>query len=159
MSILSEETEINVHIGEVKIGDSQTVLKAILGSCVGIGFIWRKAGKVALAHCLLPYGEDPVKKGKFVNQAIDSLLKILEVQNSQIREIEAVIAGGASMYEEIKVASLKIGDMNSKAVLECLREKKIHIIFQDLGLKHGRQLILSGVGEYKVRILESLKKD
>ena len=32
----------DVHIGEVKIAKNGEVLKAILGSCVGIGIIWKE---------------------------------------------------------------------------------------------------------------------
>ena len=36
--------EINVHIGEIKVAKNGAILKTILGSCVGICFIWKKKG-------------------------------------------------------------------------------------------------------------------
>lgn len=160
MPITNELDVIHVHIGEVKLGDSGSTLKAILGSCVGIGLIWKATGKIALAHCLLPHGEDTHKSGKFVNQAVETLLKILEVESSQLKELEAVVAGGASMYEEIGKGAMKVGQLNAQAAIEALESKKIRIVFKDLGNTFGRQLILNGqTGEYQVRILEGFKKD
>ncbi|MGA7816957.1 hypothetical protein [Caballeronia sp.] len=43
-----------VRIGEVKTAGRDVILRATLGSCVGIGVLWRSRGLYALAHCLLP---------------------------------------------------------------------------------------------------------
>ena len=43
-----------VGMGEVRIGRRGEILRATLGSCIGIGVIWRQGGRCALAHCLLP---------------------------------------------------------------------------------------------------------
>ena len=40
----------NVHIGEVKTGSGDVELQTILGSCIGIGFLWKKRGVYGLAH-------------------------------------------------------------------------------------------------------------
>lgn len=145
----------HVHIGELKIGDEKVMLKSILGSCVGVGILWRAKGKVALAHCLLPEGKDPVLPGKYVDQAIDSLLRILGVKPSETFELEAVIAGGANNYENAP-AYLKVGEMNAQAALKYLKEKKIRVVFQDLGGRHGRQLVINGqTFEYHVEVLKA----
>ena len=46
--------DIQVRMCEVKLGSGSDVLHAILGSCVGIGLLWRNRGLYAMAHCLLP---------------------------------------------------------------------------------------------------------
>ena len=48
----------NVHIGEVKTGSGDVELQTILGSCIGIGFLWKKRGVYGLAHCLLSKSPD-----------------------------------------------------------------------------------------------------
>lgn len=145
---------IHVHIGQVKLGTETSVMKVILGSCVGIGLLWKNQKKLALAHCLLPEGQDKVSPGKFVNQAIQSLIDILEIKESQLWELEAIVVGGSNMYDD-GPAALRVGEMNGKAALKGLAEKRIRIIYQDLGSRLGRQLTINGLsGEYSVRMLE-----
>ncbi|MEJ0004348.1 MAG: chemotaxis protein CheD [Pararobbsia sp.] len=52
------DVEVVVRIGEAKAA-SHGVLKATLGSCVGIGLLWRARQRCALAHCLLPESPSP----------------------------------------------------------------------------------------------------
>ena len=43
--LLGNNNDIHVNIAEVKIGKNGDILKATLGSCVGIAFLWKaKAG-------------------------------------------------------------------------------------------------------------------
>ena len=152
----TESEVIHVHIGEARLGAPHSVLKAILGSCVGIGLFWRSKNRVALAHCLLPEGKSQ-QKAKFVNEAVDSLLELLEAPAESWRELEAVIAGGANMYQEVGPNSLRVGHLNINAAIKYLSDKKIKIIFQDTGKDHGRQLILDvDSGQYDVRVLKGL---
>lgn len=46
--------EIQVHMCAIGIGGGEDVLRTTLGSCVGIGLLWRARGIYGLAHCLLP---------------------------------------------------------------------------------------------------------
>ena len=152
----TEPEVIHVHIGEAKLGTPHSVLKTILGSCVGIALIWREEKKVALAHCLLPEGKSN-QKAKFVNEAVESLIDLLEVPAESWKYLEAVIAGGANMYHDVGPHSLRVGHLNITAALKFLSDKKIKIIFQDTGKEHGRQLIYDvDSGHYDVRILKGL---
>ncbi|MBK7889573.1 MAG: chemotaxis protein CheD [Bdellovibrionales bacterium] len=87
------QKEINVHIGEVKIAKNGEILKAILGSCVAIGILWEKRGVCGLAHCLL--AENPEKTfaigGRFVDQAIPSLLALMKIRLENFGEIEVIL--------------------------------------------------------------------
>jgi chemotaxis protein CheD len=42
----------------MSIGSGDDVLRATLGSCVGIGLLWRERAIYGLAHCLLPEAPD-----------------------------------------------------------------------------------------------------
>ena len=70
--------EINVHIGEVKIATSDTILRALLGSCVGVAILWPERNIFGLAHCLLARSPDKEFKvgARYVDQAIYSLLSL-----------------------------------------------------------------------------------
>src|SRR4051794_13058486 len=97
MSIMA--TDIICNIGDAKIGRGDSILRATLGSCIGIGLIWRNQGRCALAHCLL--AEAPIQTfeigAKYVSQAIPSLLRLLKIEKASYWELETVVTGGAQM--------------------------------------------------------------
>lgn len=150
--------DIHVGIGGVKVGTPPAVLKAILGSCVGIGFLVPSRSIYGLAHCFLPSGpeENSLGSGKFVTSAVPSLLHLLGMTKYDAPLIEAVVAGGASMYGHQPHSTQKVGELNAKMALEVLNEYKIKIIHQDLGLFHGRQIIIDcSSGKFFIRNLQT----
>ena len=90
----------NVHIGEVKTGSGDVELQTILGSCIGIGFLWKKRGVYGLAHCLLSQSPDQDFEigARYVDQAIYSLTQLMSI--TDYRDIRAVVAGGANMTRQ-----------------------------------------------------------
>lgn len=155
------KNEIHVGIGELKTGTNGDVLKAILGSCVGIAFRVPSMNKYALAHCFLPYPKEPSTEftGKFVTLAVPSLFCALGLTRFDAPLIEAIVAGGAAMQGNSASRILRIGEMNVEMALKMLEQHKVKIIHQDLGLTHGRQLILNcDDGSFQVRNLNILEE-
>lgn len=135
-----------VKIGEVKVGGSQDILKATLGSCVGIAFLWKQKKIYGLAHCLLPETEELsfVIGAKYVDQAIKSLIALLKIKEEFFNELEVHIAGGGNMMGDIiKKEGGHIGALNVLAAKKFLAEYKIKIDSEDLGGNFGRQMILN----------------
>lgn len=124
--------EINVHIGEVKVARKGETLKTILGSCVGIAFIWKKKNICGLAHCLL--SESPEKTfaigGRFVDQAIPSLIALMRIRSEDMPEIEVIIAGGGNMTQP--------GAKNPDALVGSLNFTVAERELKRLGLKPSR---------------------
>ena len=137
--------DIYVKIGEVKLGRTGDVLKATLGSCIGIAFLWKEKKLYGLAHCLLPEGPDNSFQisAKYVNQAIKSLLALLHIKEESYGELEVHIAGGGNMMGDIlKKEGSYIGAQNIEAVRKYLKKYKLKIKSEDLGGLKGRQMIL-----------------
>jgi chemotaxis protein CheD len=138
---------INVHIGEIKIAKNGEVLKTILGSCVGIGFIWKQKNLCGLAHCLLP--ETPIKTfeigGRYVNQAVPALMAMMKIHEENISEIEVVIAGGGNMTNasEDKSENL-VGSQNIKMALSELQKRGFRILQNKTGGHVGRKITIYG---------------
>lgn len=157
---MQPEQAINVHIGEVKLGHPDCELKTILGSCVGIALFWKNKNKMALAHCLLPLGHSASHPGKFVNQAIETLCHILHATSADYKYLEAIVVGGAKITTYIQSPLLNIGEMNIIAALRGLSERKINIVFQDIGDHYGRHLKIDcNTYEYQVRNLQGSTHD
>ncbi len=156
-------SDLNVHIGEVKVGRETDVLKALLGSCLGIAFIWKEKGVYGLAHCLLP---EPVLRtdalgGKYVTQAIPTLLNLMNVDPSQYREIDAIITGGGNMTNP-KVTGPQdlIGFMNAKTAREELRKLRIRLIHEEVGGLEGRRILVNcTTGKFEIEKIPRIIPD
>lgn len=130
--------EINVDIGETKVGKSGDMLSATLGSCVGIAFIWKEKGIFGLAHCLIPEGSESASypDTKYIDQAIPSLMALLKIRSEDTKNIEVYVAGAASKPQSN--ASVQ----NSDAAKNYLRMNGFKIKEQDLGGRDGRQMFV-----------------
>jgi chemotaxis protein CheD len=149
------QAKLNVHIGEVKTGRGDQELHTILGSCIGIGFLWPKRGFYGLAHCLLPYspGVPTVGGGRFTDQALLTLSDLMAITNH--RDIRAVVAGGANMTNpECEDPQALVGFQNAKAAIEQLDTMKIPIVLEDTGGFEGRKMsICCTTGSFEVRVI------
>lgn len=137
--------EIHVNISEVKIGRTNEILKATLGSCVGIGFIWKEKGLFGLAHCLLPEYQDTtfVIGAKYVTQAIPSLMTLMKIDISESRKIEVVLTGGGNMMAQLSRQNQNnIGMLNVEAARKSLKAQGFHIKREDVGGMEGRQIFI-----------------
>lgn len=140
---------VHVRIGQLAAGSGSTVLKATLGSCVGIALLWRERSIYALAHCLLPQAAASAPTptstpgARYVDQAIDSLLGLLGAGPGDHAHIDAHLAGGASLQRgRTEGRSPTVGQLNSEAALRGLAAAGIGVRSTDLGGIHARQILL-----------------
>jgi chemotaxis protein CheD len=148
------EAEVIVRIGEAKRASSG-VLKATLGSCVGIGLLWRSRRRCVLAHCLLPdaptsggplsaFGEDAWShsNARYVEHALPVLFRLLEIERGAHAELEAVLVGGASLAKLGRGAAGLIGQHNIEAARARLAAAGIRIVLERTGGVRGWQVML-----------------
>ena len=118
-----------------------------LGSCVGIA-LFDKANKVAgLAHIMLPSSieiKNNNNKAKFADTALDILIDEMVLLGAKKSNITAKIAGGSQMFSfKSKNDILRIGERNTIATKEKLKEIRIRIIAEDTGGNFGRTIELN----------------
>ncbi|MBX2880005.1 MAG: chemotaxis protein CheD [Granulosicoccus sp.] len=146
---------INVHIGEAKTGRGDQQLHTILGSCVGIGFLWKKRGYYGLAHCLMPKSApgNTDASARYVDGAIHTLINQMSITN--VQDIRAIVAGGANMTQSAAATQKNlIGQQNTLAAIEWLDRLKIRIIHEDTGGCEGRKMWINcDTGEFEVRAI------
>ncbi|TWI69082.1 chemotaxis protein CheD [Pseudoduganella lurida] len=133
----------HVWAGALAVGSGATVLTALLGSCVGVGIIWRRKKRCALAHCLLadaPAGT-PAVDMRYVSNAIPGLLRALGAREQDYAELEVVAAGGASLFGQGPFPS-KVGERNIAAFERIVRELGLRVIHQRLGGNEGSRITL-----------------
>lgn len=154
------EKVLNVHIGEVKIAKNGETLKAILGSCVGIGFIWRKKRICGLAHCLLP--ENPETSftisGRYVDQAVASLFALMKIADEDVNDIEVIFVGGGNMTSPDSTDNSKlIGGQNLHVAERELNKKGMKIVFTEHGGCQGRKVTIdSSTCNFRVDVIPRL---
>lgn len=137
--------KIHVQIGEVKIGRPGQVLTAILGSCIGLGFLYPARGLYGLSHCLLSESgavSDRID-GRHVDQAVRSLTSLMEIGPGDTKQIRAIIVGGANMTMPPDTDPKRlVGTVNSGSAYRAVRKLGLRNIYEDVGGVLGRQVTI-----------------
>ncbi len=152
--------DIHVKMCEVRVGSAPQVLRSTLGSCVGIGILWRERNLCALAHCLLPHSQTRAAQpsAKYVTDAVPSLLQLIGAAPSHYHQLEAIVAGGACMvYHRRQSLNGLIGEQNTDMAQRLLADAGIRVVHTEIGGISGRQLsIHCDTQQYVVRTFERI---
>ncbi|MDW8799716.1 chemotaxis protein CheD [Clostridium sp. A1-XYC3] len=143
-----EVKEIKVGIADMNTASApDRIITVGLGSCIGIAIYDKTKGLGGLAHIMLPDStqfNNVTNPLKFADLAIPMLIDKLEKLGASRRTMKAKIAGGASMFNfSDKSMIMDIGNRNSIAVKNSLKQHSIPIIAEDVGGNKGRTMILS----------------
>ncbi len=157
---MREPLELHAQIGEVKIGGEGQSLNALLGSCVGIGFLWPKKGVFGLAHCLLsqsPRLTDDIG-ARHVDQALRSLVKLMQIGSDERRQVRVILAGGGNMtMSDGTPASRLVGSINATFAKRALKDAGFRILHQDLGGSNARKVCINcTTGEFTIKQIPRL---
>jgi chemotaxis protein CheD len=127
----AEEKVQHVRIGEIRTA-STGILKATLGSCVGIALIHPRTHLCGLAHCFLPLAPAGVAStdARYADRAVANLLLKVAPDPTRRRGLRAFITGGGRMLNEEADSRLQVGQLNVEAVRASLKE--LHIRFSEL---------------------------
>ena len=149
------------RMGQMQISSGGETLKAIMGSCVGIGILWRKRELYALSHCLLGHAPqdraDP--SAKYVSDAIPMMLDAMGVETRRERRaLEAVVVGGGTMLQETgNPGGEGIGPSNLLAAKTYLDENRVSIRHLQDAADNASQLFIHGnSGEYEIILIPKL---
>lgn len=109
-----------------------------LGSCIGLALVDRSAGVAGLAHIVLPESTETDRDpGKFADLAVPELIDRVCRAGATRRRLEAVLAGGARMFE---LGELDIGARNAEAVRKGLTASGLPVRAAEVGGSRGRTL-------------------
>ena len=139
---------IKVGMADLNVAKSPNSLTTLgLGSCIGI-CLYDKVNKIAgLAHIMLPSSQEiknNSNRAKFADSGIDQLVESMIKIGANKNNLVANIAGGSQMFNfNSNNDILRIGDRNTKATKEKLRELNIKIIAEDTGGNFGRTIVFS----------------
>lgn len=152
--------KLHVTIGQAKVGRSGQSLHAILGSCIGIGFLFTTRGIYGLAHCLLSnsgrVSDDA--PGRNVDAAIASLTSFMELTPPDRRKVKVILAGGANMTRpEGTDPKNLVGSINANYAVKAIKAAGFRILDDDLGGTFGRQVSINcNTGHYTISTIPRL---
>lgn len=138
--------KLHVTIGKVKVGRPGQSLHAILGSCVGIGFLFLERRIYGLAHCLLSKSNNTSDEltGRHVDSAISSLATMMELTPPDRRKVAVILAGGANMTMPNGTDPKRlVGRTNAEFALKALKTSGFRVRHDDLGGNVGRQVTIN----------------
>ncbi|MBF0521918.1 MAG: PAS domain S-box protein [Candidatus Omnitrophica bacterium] len=124
----------DVMTGEVAVGRAGDLLKSsAIGSCVIVSAysLQKKVG--GLAHVMLPWyspHEETPQKTRYAGNAIDELLRQMEVLGADINDLEVCLVGAGNVLKRSDDTTAK---NNLDSVTELLRKKKIKIKAESVG--------------------------
>jgi chemotaxis protein CheD len=143
-----------VRMGEIEVsaraGDELVVRG--LGSCIGLAVIDRESGVAGMAHIVLPESSESDRQpGKFADLAVPALISRMKRAGAAVGRMDAVIAGGARMFE---LGEMDIGGRNSEAVRAFLTRAGVTVRAAETGGNRGRTMRPT-VGEFTVTVKEA----
>ena len=142
---MTTATKVHVQIGQVKTGTPGQILTAILGSCIGLGLLYPARERYGLAHCLL--GESGAVSdaidGRYVDQALRSLVSLMQIGSADLRKVKAIVVGGANMTMPVDTDPTRlVGTMNANTAYKAVRRLGLRNIYEDTGGALGRQVTI-----------------
>jgi chemotaxis protein CheD len=157
--VMKNGVTIAVGLGEMHISSDTNVVLACLGlgSCIGVSAYDPVSRVGAMAHIVLPQGNEvdcQRTPAKFANSALPFLVSEMEKKGAMKKRIVIKIAGGAKIIANVPDKSiLDIGDRNITAIKIAFAEHQLQIKAEDLTGKLGRSMWLHvETGITRVRI-------
>ena len=140
----SSASPLTARIGEIIFAREHQTIRTLLGSCVGVALYDKQKRQGILAHILLPDSNGHEgSAGKFVDTAIPEMLNHLRREGSNVSQVTARIAGGASMFE--LSSETNIGAQNLEALESTLKLHQIAVLGRHCGGTQGRRMVFTPV--------------
>lgn len=147
---------VQVGISDFVVSDQGLTLKAYgLGSCVAVALFDPDSAVGALAHVMLPNGDEndsvDLKPGKFADTAVRAMLRRMVEEGADYTSVEAKIAGGSDMFEFESFGD-GVGQRNVQAAKAELDKLGVPIVAEDVGGAMGRTVEFdTGTGTLTIR--------
>ena len=170
MSVLNRQLpEIYLQPGEVYLAHEPTILRTLLGSCIGVTFWNPRVGVGALCHGLLPRCPpreiatlDEEAGCRYVDFSIRHLAKRFDQLGAIREEVQVKLFGGADVLPIGAMAARRptVGKLNCEAALEVLQSEGFGVVAASIGGTLGRNIQFdTETGEVLLRWLNSMVTD
>ena len=158
-----EMAEVYLQPGEAYLAREPTIIRTLLGSCVGVTFWSPRLGCGALCHALLPrcpqnprHGMTLAEGYRFVDFSIRELGRKFDKLGALRGEVEVKMFGGSDVLPICGGATrgATVGKQNCEAAMEVLKAEGFRLAASSLGGTRGRSIQLNTrTGEVQLRWL------
>jgi len=132
-----------VKMGEIEIAESPAILRAILGSCIGLALYDPHLKMGGLAHIFLPRsGEGEEKDIRYADVAVPTLVERLLLLGCKKIRLKCCMTGGGEMFPVSNNSLITGGRQNIEMTQKMLKEMAIPITGEDVGGNFGSEIIL-----------------
>jgi chemotaxis protein CheD len=154
--------EVYVQPGESHLVREPTIMRTVLGSCVGVTFLDARLGIGALCHPMLPsyplkpLADQSLAAGRrYVDFAIRDLARQFDALGARRGEVEVKLFGGADVLLVVSAASRPtVGRLNCETAIRVLHEEGFDVAASSLGGTSGLNIQFhTGTGEVLLRRL------
>ncbi len=156
--------EVYLQPGEMFLALEPTIIRTLLGSCVGVAFWSQRLGIGALCHAMLPRCPESLLRGvrpevgyRYVDFSIRDLARKFDELGAHRSEIQVKVFGGADVLLVGSGVSARatIGSLNCDTALEVLSAENLRIAASSLRGKSGLNIQFhTGNGEVRLRRLK-----
>jgi chemotaxis protein CheD len=160
----AELLEIFLQPGEMFLARQPTILRTLLGSCVGVTFGCRRLGLGALCHAILPRcphgfarNVSPEVGYRYVDFSIRDMARRFDELGAPRDEVQVKLFGGADVLicGNETSARATVGRLNCETALEVLRCEGFQIAASSLRGESGLDIYFNtGNGEIRLRRLK-----
>jgi len=143
---------IYLKSGELHFSDKPSSVMTVLGSCLSVTMFHRKARMGAICHGLLPKcreraicGRSCAERAKYVECAIEMMVKLFDDNHLKRSELEVKVFGGADMFS-VRLGgrnSISVGRQNIEIAQQTLEKAGLRVIALDVGGTAGRKLFFN----------------
>lgn len=158
--------EVYLQPGEMFLAREPTIIRTLLGSCVGVTFWNERLGIGALCHGVLPkcpegysIGVIPEVGYRYVDFCIRDLARKFDELGTRRSEVQVKVFGGADVLLGNKSASTRdtVGSINCETALETLAAEGFQIASSSLrGISGLNIRFNTGSGEVELRRLKDV---
>lgn len=118
-------------------------IKTILGSCVAVCLYDPILKSGGMNHFLVPvWNGSGLESPMYGNIAIEMLIRKMEKNGSNRKNLVAKIFGGASQFDT-RSSLLNVGEKNSTIARSMLEKEHIRIVGSSVGGNQGRKIIFN----------------
>lgn len=152
--------DVYVQPGECCLVTKPTIIRTVLGSCVGVTFLVPRLGVAALCHPMLPRCPPNFRANgagsRYVDFAIRNLARRLESLGAVRTEIQVKLFGGGDVLTVVDSHSRPtVGRLNLEMALRTLEEEGFNVAASSLGGRSGVQIQFhTDTGEVLLRRLD-----
>jgi chemotaxis protein CheD len=163
LELEAERSEVYLLPGDAYLARKPTIIRTLLGSCVGVTFWSEKLGIGALSHSLLPRcasdrsANSSLQGGhRYVDFAVRDLARQLDELGARRPEVEVKLFGGADvlLVSDSAASVPTVGKLNCQAAIEVVNAEGFQVIASSLGGTVGRNIEFdTGTGQVLLRWL------